>query len=149
MARRANAGMADRAGCQARKCRDRAHHIGVGLIGRVQHSKSPAVSQPPGSADPLPRSAKKTSAFVVALRDNFAGRSPDRPRGKGMAKATLAIASKNYGSWSLRGRLRCKMAGVQIYEGQDPVDRPPTRPGLVLLFPPLLELRRPHERCSH
>ena len=29
-----------------------------------------------------------------------------------MAKATLAIASKNYGSWSLRGWLLCKMANA-------------------------------------
>ncbi|MGA8396698.1 MAG: glutathione S-transferase, partial [Pseudolabrys sp.] len=29
-----------------------------------------------------------------------------------MAKAALTIASKNYGSWSLRGWLLCKLAGL-------------------------------------
>ncbi len=33
-----------------------------------------------------------------------------------MAKATLTIASKNYGSWSLRGWLLCKMAGLDFEE---------------------------------
>ena len=33
-----------------------------------------------------------------------------------MAKATLTIASKNYGSWSLRGWLLCKMAGLDFDE---------------------------------
>ena len=33
-----------------------------------------------------------------------------------MATATLAIASKNYGSWSLRGWLLCKMAGLDFEE---------------------------------
>ena len=30
--------------------------------------------------------------------------------------ATLTIASKNYGSWSLRGWLLCKMAGLDFDE---------------------------------
>ena len=30
--------------------------------------------------------------------------------------ATLTIASKNYGSWSLRGWLLCKMAGLEFEE---------------------------------
>ena len=33
-----------------------------------------------------------------------------------MSKATLTIASKNYGSWSLRGWLLCKMAGLDFEE---------------------------------
>ena len=33
-----------------------------------------------------------------------------------MAQATLTIASKNYGSWSLRGWLLCKMAGLEFDE---------------------------------
>ena len=35
-----------------------------------------------------------------------------------MAKATLTIASKNYGSWSLRGWLLCKMSGLDFEEQQ-------------------------------
>ena len=33
-----------------------------------------------------------------------------------MAKATLTITSKNYGSWSLRGWLLCRMAGLEFEE---------------------------------
>ena len=33
-----------------------------------------------------------------------------------MSKATLTLASKNYGSWSLRGWLLCKMAGLDFEE---------------------------------
>ncbi len=33
-----------------------------------------------------------------------------------MAQATLTIASKNYGSWSLRGWLLCKFAGLDFVE---------------------------------
>ena len=31
-----------------------------------------------------------------------------------MVKATLTIASRNYGSWSLRGWLLCKLAGLDF-----------------------------------
>jgi glutathione S-transferase len=37
-------------------------------------------------------------------------------RGTGMPKATLSIASKNYGSWSLRGWLLCKLVGLDFQE---------------------------------
>ena len=39
-----------------------------------------------------------------------------------MSKAALTIASKNYGSWSLRGWLLCKMAGLD-FEEKHVVDR--------------------------
>ena len=42
-----------------------------------------------------------------------------------MAKATLTIASRNYGSWSLRGWLLCKLAGLD-FDGAD--RRPATTP---------------------
>ena len=41
-----------------------------------------------------------------------------------MAKATLTIASKNYGSWSLRGWLLCKLAGLDFDEQTDRQRRP-------------------------
>jgi glutathione S-transferase len=52
-----------------------------------------------------------------------------------MAKATLAIASKNYGSWSLRGWLLCKMAGLDFAEVMVSSDDPSTRAELLLLSP--------------
>jgi glutathione S-transferase len=55
-----------------------------------------------------------------------------------MAKAALSIASKNYGSWSLRGWLLCKMAGLDFEEQQAPSDDPSTRAELLLLSPSFL-----------
>ena len=55
-----------------------------------------------------------------------------------MAKATLAIASKNYGSWSLRGWLLCKMAGLEFDEVMGSSDDPSTRAELLLLSPSFL-----------
>ncbi len=55
-----------------------------------------------------------------------------------MAKATLTIASKNYGSWSLRGWLLCKMSGLDFEEQQAASDDPSTRAELLLLSPSFL-----------
>jgi len=55
-----------------------------------------------------------------------------------MAKATLTISSKNYGSWSLRGWLLCKMAGLDFEEKILPSDDPSTRAELLLLSPSFL-----------
>src|SRR5258708_23439102 len=52
--------------------------------------------------------------------------------------ATLSIASKNYGSWSLRGWLLCKMAGLEIDEEQARSDAPSTGAELLLLSPSFL-----------
>jgi glutathione S-transferase len=53
-------------------------------------------------------------------------------------KATLTIASKNYGSWSLRGWLLCKMAGLDFDEQTVGSDDPSTRAELLLLSPSFL-----------
>ena len=55
-----------------------------------------------------------------------------------MAKATLTIASKNYGSWSLRGWLLCKMAGLEFDEQIIASDDPSARAELLLLSPSFL-----------
>ena len=55
-----------------------------------------------------------------------------------MAKAALTIASKNYGSWSLRGWLLCKMAGLDFDEQPVASDDPSTRAELLLLSPSFL-----------
>ena len=55
-----------------------------------------------------------------------------------MTEATLTIASKNYGSWSLRGWLLCKMAGLDFEEHQTDSDDPSTRAELLLLSPSFL-----------
>jgi glutathione S-transferase len=55
-----------------------------------------------------------------------------------MSKATLTIASKNYGSWSLRGWLLCKMANLEFEEKPVGSDDPSTRAELLLLSPSFL-----------
>src|SRR6185503_16123240 len=55
-----------------------------------------------------------------------------------MAEATLTISSKNYASWSLRGWLMCRMAGIDFEEKVMPADDPSTRAELLLLSPSFL-----------
>ena len=55
-----------------------------------------------------------------------------------MATAVLTISSKNYSSWSLRGWLLCKMAGLEFHEEVMSADDPSTRAELLLLSPSFL-----------
>ena len=55
-----------------------------------------------------------------------------------MAAAKLTIGSKNYGSWSLRGWLLCKLAGLEFEEQTIPSDDPSIRAELLLLSPSFL-----------
>lgn len=55
-----------------------------------------------------------------------------------MAEATLTISSKNYSSWSLRGWLLCKMAGLDFAEDLKSSSDPSTRAELLLLSPSFL-----------
>jgi len=55
-----------------------------------------------------------------------------------MTGTVLTISSKNYSSWSLRGWLMCKMAGLEFAEEVVPVDDPANRAELALLSPSIL-----------
>jgi glutathione S-transferase len=55
-----------------------------------------------------------------------------------MPAATLTISSKNYSSWSLRGWLLCRMAGLAVEERMLSVDDPSARAELLLLSPSFL-----------
>ena len=55
-----------------------------------------------------------------------------------MSKATLTINSRNYGAWSLRSWLLCKMAGLDFDEVLAGSDDPSTRAELLLLSPSFL-----------
>jgi glutathione S-transferase len=61
-----------------------------------------------------------------------------------MANATLTISSKNYSSWSLRGWLLCRMAGLEFEEQVVAADDPNTRQELLLLSPSVLVPRLTH-----
>src|SRR5262245_33863905 len=89
---------------------------------------------PPMALLKLPPAAGKASAFLAALRDYC----PIRVNEMIMAAAVLTISSKNYSSWSLRGWLMCKLAGLEVDERTRPTDDPATRAELLLLSPSFL-----------
>ncbi|WP_172331371.1 glutathione S-transferase family protein [Mangrovicoccus sp. HB161399] len=62
-----------------------------------------------------------------------------------MAQATLTISSKNYSSWSLRGWLLCKLAGLDFEEKPVSIDDPDTRQELLLLSPTVRVPRLAHD----
>ena len=61
-----------------------------------------------------------------------------------MPRATLTISSKNYSSWSLRGWLLCRMAGLDFEERQVDIEAPEARQELLLLSPSVLVPRLTH-----
>jgi glutathione S-transferase len=65
-----------------------------------------------------------------------------------MAAATLTISSRNYSSWSLRGWLLCRMAGLDFEESIVPVDEPSARAELLLLSPSVLVPRLTHGKVK-
>jgi glutathione S-transferase len=62
-----------------------------------------------------------------------------------MAKATLTIGSRNYSSWSLRGWLLCKLAGLDFETVSVPIDDATARAELLLLAPSFLTPCLMHE----
>jgi len=55
-----------------------------------------------------------------------------------MPKTTLTISSKNYSSWSMRGWLLCKMAGLEFKEAAVSMNDASARAELLLLSPSFL-----------
>jgi glutathione S-transferase len=65
-----------------------------------------------------------------------------------MAVAELTLSSKNYSSWSLRGWLLCRLAGLRVVEKTVALDDPENRAELLLLSPSVLVPRLTHEGAS-
>lgn len=65
-----------------------------------------------------------------------------------MAEATLTISSKNYSSWSLRGWLLCRMAGLDFTEEMVDTSDATARQELLLLSPTVLVPRLIHGRVQ-
>ena len=55
-----------------------------------------------------------------------------------MAKPVLTISSKNYGAWSLRGWLMCRLAGLDVSEKVIPPDDPAMKAEMLLLSSSML-----------
>jgi glutathione S-transferase len=64
-----------------------------------------------------------------------------------MSKAELTISSKTYSAWSLRGRLLCHLAGLEVTEKTVPNDAS-NRAELLLLSPSVLVPRLTHDGAS-
>ena len=61
-----------------------------------------------------------------------------------MVETTLTISSKNYSSWSLRGWLLCRMAGLEFMEKRVDIDDSSARRELLHLSPSVLVPRLTH-----
>jgi len=68
-----------------------------------------------------------------------------KPAAKKAPTATLTLSSKNYSSWSLRGFLLCRMAGLDFKEARVSADDPSTRAELLLQSSSFLVPRLDHE----
>lgn len=62
-----------------------------------------------------------------------------------MSQAVLTISSRNYSSWSLRGWLLCRMAGLDFTEKRVPIDDPSVRAELLMLSPSFLVPKLEHD----
>ncbi len=62
-----------------------------------------------------------------------------------MTQATLTVNSRNYGAWSLRGWLLCRMAGLDFVTAAIPSDDPSVRAELLVLSPSFLVPRLEHD----
>jgi glutathione S-transferase len=65
-----------------------------------------------------------------------------------MTRAKLTVSSKNYSSWSLRGWLLCRMAGLDFDEERVDLDDPDHRQELLLLSPSVRVPRLTHKDVS-
>src|SRR6478609_8669686 len=65
-----------------------------------------------------------------------------------MPLTTLTISSKNYSSWSMRGWLLAKLAGLPFEEVVIPVDDPAMRAEILLLAPSILVPCLRHEGAT-
>jgi glutathione S-transferase len=65
-----------------------------------------------------------------------------------MTRPVLTISSKNYSSWSLRGWLLCRLAGLEVEERVVAIDDPTNRAELLLLTPSVLVPRLNHDGAS-
>lgn len=68
--------------------------------------------------------------------------------GMAMAVAELTISSRTYSSWSLRGWLLCRLAGLKVTEKMVALGDPENRSELLLLSPSVLVPRLTHEGAS-
>lgn len=101
---------------------------------------------PPAAAPASPRTAAaKRPSTRPSTRVEAAAKPPAHAAMASAARATLTLSSKNYGSWSMRGWLLCRMAGLDFAERVLGTDDAATRAELLLLSPSFLVPALEHE----
>lgn len=101
---------------------------------------------PTSTSKPASGSGTKAGAAAKAARP--AARTAKAAPGKPVAAepaAMLTISSKNYSSWSLRGFLLCRLAGLDIAEARVSAEDPSIRAELLLQSSSFLVPRLDHE----
>lgn len=110
--------------------------------GVVKKSAVPSKTATATPSAPAPAKAGKPSAPKGAKPADKpkTGPAADKP-----ATATLTISSKNYSSWSLRGFLLCRLAGLDIAEARVSAEDPSIRAELLLQSSSFLVPRLDHD----
>src|SRR5712672_4520900 len=106
-----------------------------------------AICTPAGRASP----GRCVAQGLRPRRERAANRrKADRagPEGASMTRATLTITSKNHSSWSLRGWLLARFAGLDFEERLVPADDPAMRAELLLLSSSILVPCLDHDGIS-
>ncbi len=128
-----------------------AKSVAKGTLAPVTKAAAKPVAQPAakGPAKPTAKSAVKSVAKVAPAPVTKAAA---RPVAKAVAKPALApalarltLSSRNYSSWSLRGYLMAKFAGLKVEEVMVAPDDPDSRAELLLLSPSILVPMLEHE----
>lgn len=105
---------------------------------------SPSKSRTAAKARPAGKPAAATSAPAGAKSAAKAKSETAKARPKAPV-ATLTISSKNYSSWSLRGFLLCRLAGLDVTEARVSADDPSIRAELLLQSSSFLVPRLDHD----
>ena len=110
----------------------------------------PVMAKAAAKLAPAPKPAAKAAAKPAAKKSAAPKPKPaPKPAPKTAAPtAELALSSKTYSAWSLRGWLLCQLAGLDVSETMVEINDPNNRAELLLLSPSVLVPRLTHEGAS-
>ncbi|WP_371348350.1 glutathione S-transferase [Ancylobacter sp. IITR112] len=94
------------------------------------------------SATAMPKPATAPARKRAPAKAAAKVKAPQEP---GVPAAVLTLSSKNYSSWSLRGYLLCRLAGLPFTEARVSADDPAIRAELLLQSSSFLVPRLDHE----
>ncbi|MBS7544624.1 glutathione S-transferase [Ancylobacter oerskovii] len=107
----------------------------------MSRSSLPESTGADGTGAPAGKAAR-ASKSAAASASSRSGSTPHSPR---HPQTTLTISSKNYSSWSLRGFLLCRLAGLDFAEARVSADDPSIRAELLLQSSSFLVPRLDHD----